>query len=192
MPIMNQQLPGSNPSAGLPPASGAGFNPSMGMPPTPDAGVPPQGGATDPSAPITPEQRAELVHKLDSVKQGYSKWQSMRFALGNKANEAKRDQLRQVFQVFQSKGINLNDPQAVKGYLEQLRQESPQNYQALSSALDYLLSNENEQSPEQQSDSGPELPGGPDLSGGDSGAADAGAGDAVQAPDGFNPGGPQA
>ena len=148
MPIMNQQMPAMPPSG-----AGAGMQP-MGTPPAPDvAGMPPQGGMpTDPSAPITPEQRAELVHKLDSVKQGYSKWQSMRFALGNKANEAKRDQLRQVFQIFQSKGINLNDTAAVKTYLEQLRQSSPQNYQALSSALDYLLNNENEQSPEQQSD----------------------------------------
>lgn len=133
----------------MPPFQEQGLQPA---PQAPEQGLP----AQDPSAPMTPEHRAELLELLAKVKQEYSKWKSMSFGMKNTANEAKRDQLRAVFQMLQAKGVDLNDRESVARFLSQLKETNPQHFEAITRALDYLLGSDYEkQEPPQEA---PEQP----------------------------------
>ena len=103
------------------------------------------------SVPMTPEHKAELQQLLSKVKQEYSKWRSMRFGVQNTSNEMRKEQLKQVFQILQAKGVNLNDQKSVAAFLVNLKQTAPQHFDAITKALDYLLGTDYET---QQADQG--------------------------------------
>lgn len=117
--------------------------PQGGMPTPPPTGDPSATGGTSPtqagSVPMTPQHRQELLQMLASVKQGYGRWQTMKFGLQNKADAARQDELKKVFSLLQSKGVDLRDPKSVANYLQQLRQRDPKSAAAFEKALDYLL-----------------------------------------------------
>ena len=144
------------------------FTPPAPMP-TPAANipgtVPTQGnsvGATPTvpgvSEPMTPEHKAELLDLLSKIKQEYMKWRSMSFGIQNQANEFRKDQLKTVFQMLQSKGVNLNDQKSVAEFLNNLKKNAPQHFEAITRALDYLLGSDYET---QQQGSNPQGPQGP-------------------------------
>lgn len=124
------------------PTAGAGQpQPEISPAAIPSPAMPEQapGMPTGENAPMTEEHRAELKELLAKVKQEYSKWRSMRFGVQNQANEFRKDQLKQVFQILQAKGVNLNDPKSVSEFLTQLKKTAPQHFDAITKALDYLL-----------------------------------------------------
>lgn len=137
-------MPPAMPGAGGPPMPPVGGpTPPMPMPPAPNSigATPPVPGV---SAPMTPEHKAELNQLLGVLKNEYMKWKSMSFGIQNQANEARRDQLKKVFQMLQAKGVNLNDQKSVAAFLAQLKQNAPQHFDAITRALDYLLGSNNE------------------------------------------------
>lgn len=125
------------------PSAGAGL---PGMPPASPAAIPspdmPEmapGMPTGENAPMTPEHKQELLDLLSKVKGEYSKWRSMRFGVQNQSNEFRRAQLKEVFQILQAKGVDLNDPKSVSEFLARLKETAPQHFTAITKALDYLL-----------------------------------------------------
>jgi len=120
------------------------FDPTAGMPPTPATIPSPSMGPSAPgmtgeNAPMTPEHKAELTQLLSKVKEEYSKWRSMRFGTQNQSNEFRRSKLKEVFQILQAKGVDLNDPKSVSAFLAELKKTAPQHFAAITKALDYLL-----------------------------------------------------
>ena len=128
----------------------AGFQ--MSQPDTSPAAIPstvPGMPGAD-TAPMTPEHKQELIELLSKVKQEYSKWRSMRFGVQNQSNEFRKAQLKEVFQILQGKGVNLNDPKSVSAFLNELKKTAPQHYEAITKALDYLLGTDYETQQQEQ------------------------------------------
>ncbi len=107
-------------------------------------------GMTPENSPMTPEHKQELVQLLSKVKQEYSKWRTMRFGVQNQSNEFRKAQLKEVFQILQARGVDLNDPKSVAAFLEQLKKTAPQHFDAITKALDYLLGSNYETQQQEQ------------------------------------------
>lgn len=158
MPPLGQQPAGMPP---MPPMAG-------GMPPmpspAPSAPTAPAVEQTGDNAPMSPEHRAQLDQLIAGTKQGYSKWQSMKFGMQNKSNEFRKSQLREIFQELQAKGVDLNDQASVSAFLAKLKRTDPQNFEAVTRAIDYLLGTdyETQQNTGEPTgaDQAPPLPGG--------------------------------
>jgi hypothetical protein len=107
-------------------------------PTTPVPGVPetPQPGGTVMSQDQMRANLKELMSKIDSKFQDFN---SQKFSTDNKVKEMQSKALRQIFDIFQSMGIDLSNVDEVRAFLEQLRSQNPALADQLTQALQSIL-----------------------------------------------------
>ena len=105
----------------------------------------PMGVAQDVSSPAmaTPEQRQQLLDLIGVIRQKLGDFNAVQFAGKNKTEQVRRDLLRQVFEILQTAGVDLNDRESVAAFLEKLRSQNPQLAEWLESSMNILLGGEN-------------------------------------------------
>ena len=123
----------------------SGTSPEMGTPTALNQGVPSQGTPTqgmpsDPKAALQ-ELMAAVDEKMAGVNQKASVGQDM-------DQQAKVEILQVLFDVLQRNGIDPNDQEAVNAFLEQLKQASPEVYNAFETALNNILDTFGGETPE--------------------------------------------
>lgn len=87
----------------------------------------------------TPEQEQELANLLQAAQEEMANLTSQRFAAGNERQQYKMDVLSAVFEMLQSSGVDLNSPESVSKFLQELRARNPQMAQDFEMAIEALL-----------------------------------------------------
>ena len=122
----NEQFP-------VAPASPA---PVPGIPASPLAGESVGGG-------LSQEEMVKNLEELMAKIEGkYQDFNSQKFATNNKLQESKSETLRQIFDVFESLGIDVNNVEEVRAFLDKLRESNPELSQQLEQALQTVLGDE--------------------------------------------------
>lgn len=102
--------------------------PPMGMPEAP-------GGAD-----VGPEKRAELQNMLGQLGNKRAEFNATQFSSKNQMESARQEALMQVFKVMQENGIDPNNLEEVKAFIDELERTNPEMYQAFVKAFELLLS----------------------------------------------------
>lgn len=100
------------------------------------------GPEMDGQAPISDAQYAELQQLLGQLKQVQGQLTSAEFISGNKSKAERESAQKQVYYTLMQNGVDLNDPESVRGFLEQLKAESPEMYETVVQALEELFPDE--------------------------------------------------
>lgn len=110
------------------------------MPPMPQAaGMPGEMGAPSVEAPITPEQRQELLNLIAQIKQKLASFQALKFASKNKTDQFRVELLNQVFEKLQLAGVDLTDQASVAAFMQNLKDNNPELAQMFEEAMEALL-----------------------------------------------------
>lgn len=98
-------------------------------------------GGGEISAPgLSQEQmRANLDGLMGKIEEKYQDFNSQKFATGNKIELMKREAIKEVFNIMSEAGIDLEDPEDVKLFLDSLRQRSPELSQITENSLETLF-----------------------------------------------------
>ena len=95
-----------------------GQNPIQGMP------TPPGQPAVSPG--LTPEQKADLTEKVRQVQAQLDSVKADKFASDNKVDIYRKEMMGQVFEKFQSAGVNLSDRNSVAKFIMELQESEPE------------------------------------------------------------------
>ena len=124
----------------------------------PMAGPTPTPGPQDGSQPVTPEQRADILKLINTVRSKLGNFHAIDFANKNKAEKLRSALLRQTFDKLQAAGIDLSDPNSVNEFIQNLQKINPTLAQNFEKAMNVLLGGPGfpgaPQDPTQPSDSG--------------------------------------
>ncbi len=93
-------------------------NPIQGMP------TPPGQPAVSPG--LTPEQKADLTEKVRQVQEQLDSVKADKFASDNKVDIHRKKMMGQVFEKFQSAGVNLSDRNSVAKFIMELQESEPE------------------------------------------------------------------
>lgn len=116
----------------------------------------------DPGAPITDDQYNELVQLLQKVKDKSANITSNSFMIKNRAVQAKRDALKDIFSKLAAEGVDLTDPGSVGQFVAKLREQNPDLYELFVDSLDQLMNEESYDGTTDEEPIEPELPGVPE------------------------------
>lgn len=83
--------------------------------------------------------RAEIESKLAELKARSGALESRNIVSENTSRERKIDLLKEVFAKMQEAGVDFNDPEGVKAFLEMLSQKNPDLYTLFENAMSELL-----------------------------------------------------
>jgi hypothetical protein len=121
------------------PLNNSPLNPMMGqMPPAQEA---------QPTM-ATPEQKQDLLDLVQKIKGNLANLNTAKFQAKNSGERGRIDTLKEIFSILRRAGVDLEDPNSVNAFLEQLRAKSPELASLLEEALTQILGGEQEQ-PEQ-------------------------------------------
>lgn len=97
-------------------------------------------------APSDENSGEALKSKLDdmfaSVEEEYRKMNTNKFSSNNKMERDRIDALRQVLDALQQSGIDLNDPEQIRAFMDQLAQQDPDLLALFEDAMKGLLGEE--------------------------------------------------
>lgn len=79
----------------------------------------------------------DLAGKIETK---YQDFNSQKFASNNKLEVKKREALKEVFDIMETAGIDLTNPEEVKGFLDSLKEKNPELYQIVEQSLETLFS----------------------------------------------------
>jgi len=97
------------------------------------------------------QMRTNLQDMMAKVDGKYQEFNAQKFSSDNQSQEIKSQVLRELFDLFESKGIDPNNPEEVKEFLDTIKQNNPELYQQVEQALKTLLNGDSE-SPEVQNE----------------------------------------
>lgn len=107
------------------------------------------GAPTAAPAGLSQEQmKANLQGMMSKIEGKYQDFNSHKFAAANQTTADKSSSLRQLFDLFQSMGVDPSDPAALKQFLAQLQQSNPQMYQQVVDALEAMLGDSPQDTPQ--------------------------------------------
>lgn len=86
------------------------------------------------------QMRANLQEMAGNIESKYQDFNSQKFAFKNKLELKKREALKEVFDIMETAGIDLNSPEDVKMFLDSLREKNPELSQIIESSLEELFS----------------------------------------------------
>lgn len=106
---------------------------------------------TNPSIPMEPSNQqggemsqeqmiANLQDLASKIETKYQDFNSQKFASANKLEVKKREALKEVFDIMETAGIDLTNPEEVKGFLDSLKEKNPELYQIVEQSLEALFS----------------------------------------------------
>lgn len=83
---------------------------------------------------------ANLQDLASKIETKYQDFNSQKFASANKLEVKKREALKEVFNIMETAGIDLTNPEEVKGFLDSLKEQNPELYQIVEQSLETLFS----------------------------------------------------
>lgn len=125
--------------------------------PSTTTGQPPMGM---PQQMATPEQKKELEMLIEKTRGNLAGLNTAKIQTTNESERARVEALREIFKMFQLNGVDLEDPEAINAFIEEIRKKNPEMAKMLEDALGSLLTGE-EQPIEQQEPM--EMPGMPNM-----------------------------
>lgn len=111
------------------------------LPPVPASPEGVQGGPTGAQLSQT-EMSASLQNMMGDLDGKYSEFQDAKTQADSDSEEQKNDILRQLFDLFQIQGVDPADPEAVKAFLDKIKQENPEVFAQIEKALQSLIGGE--------------------------------------------------
>ena len=107
-------------------------------PASPEAvpGIPVDGAQAELSQEEMKKNLQDLMAKIEGK---YQEFNTQKFSSDNKTKEQKGEILRQLFDLFQSKGIDPNNPEEVKAYLDKIQASNPELFAQIEQALQSIL-----------------------------------------------------
>ena len=96
-------------------------------------------------SPVNPELSQEqmianLQDMASKIETKYQDFNSQKFVSANKLEVKKREALKEVFNIMETAGIDLTNPEEVKGFLDSLKEKNPELYQIVEQSLETLFS----------------------------------------------------
>lgn len=89
------------------------------------------------------QMKANLQEMAGKIEGKYQDFNSQNFVSKNKMELKKREALKEVFNIMETAGIDLNSPEDVKMFLDSLRDKNPELSQIIESSLEELFQEEN-------------------------------------------------
>lgn len=90
------------------------------------------------------QMKANLQDMMSKIEEKYKDFNAQKFSSDNNLQKQKGEVLRQLFDFFQSKGIDPNNPEDVKAYLDKIRQNNPELYAQIEQSINTILEDEPE------------------------------------------------
>jgi len=90
------------------------------------------------------EMMSNLQGLAGKIDEKYQDFNSQKFASKNRLDTRKRDALKEVFNVMLEKGINLENPEDVRNFLDTLRETNPELYQIVEGSLEKIFAVESD------------------------------------------------
>lgn len=94
------------------------------------------------------QMRGNLQDMMSKIEGEYRNFNSQKFASDNKDLANKSLMMRKLFQMFKSMGVDPSDATALKNFLEQLKQSNPEVYQQVEAALEAILGDNPQDTPQ--------------------------------------------
>lgn len=126
----------------------------MGAPPMGDPGqnLPPIGQdmsfnpplQEEPSAMSQEDMKANLADMMDKVQERYRDLNAKVFMNKNQAEDARKEMLREVLQLFEEAGVDVTNQESIKAFLDNIAETNPDMYELLVFALEGLMQGEEE------------------------------------------------
>ena len=129
------------PQQNIPPASE--FPPAPASPAS-VPGIPPT--ASD-VAPGQDEMKARLAEVMEKLEGKYQQFDQSKFSTENKMAQMKSDAMSELFTMLQSKGIDPNNPDELKAFLDKIQASNPDLYQQIVGALNAIIGSETAMNP---------------------------------------------
>ena len=115
--------------------------------PPQQAPQPVQNPSTGPDVPSTPasaglsqdQMKANLQQLMSKIQSKYQDFSTQKFSHNVQMQKQKSKSLRQLFDLFQSQGVDPNSPEEVKSFLDKIKGNNPELYQQLEQALLVLI-----------------------------------------------------
>lgn len=85
------------------------------------------------------QMKTNLQDMMSKIDGKYQDFNSSKFSADNKTVSNKSATMRQLFEVFQSMGVDPSDPEALKLFLDQLKNSNPEMYDQVVTALESIL-----------------------------------------------------
>jgi hypothetical protein len=130
-------------------------------PPSLDVGPGASGVASPvpPGAPMTQSQMvSSLTEMMTKIQGKYQDFNARKFSSQNKVNEQQGEALRQIFDLFESNGVDPSNAGQVGAFLDQLKQANPELYQQFTAALQVILGDDTMASMTPPISNAPEVP----------------------------------
>ena len=86
------------------------------------------------------QMRENLQGMAEKIEGKYQDFNSQNFVSKNKMELKKREALKEVFNIMETAGIDLSNPEDVKMFLDSLRDKNPELSQIIESSLEELFS----------------------------------------------------
>ena len=115
--------------------------------PTSPAGVPGIPPTADETALGQEEMKARLAEVMAKLEGKYQQFDAGKFGTENKMAQMKSDALSELFSMLQSKGIDPNNPEELKGFLDKIKEGNPELYQQIVGALNAIIGSEEQMNP---------------------------------------------
>lgn len=103
------------------------------------------------------EMVSNLEALMEKINNKYQEFSADKFSTDTKIKQSKSESLRQVFDLLQSVGIDPSNVEQVKGFLDKIRENNPELYQQVESALRDIIEGEVEDEAPMAMDNG-EIP----------------------------------
>ena len=126
--------------------------PGQPMMPSDQQFGPPEGmpyGPVETNSEATPEQKQELQKMFEELQSLQGEINSRMFVNKNVADSNKSDLQKQIFQMLQELGVDLNDPNAIRKFLGDLEETNPDMFELLNKLLERIFSDTGEPMPSQ-------------------------------------------
>lgn len=120
---------------------------NLNQQPIPQAPVSPDATSSIPEVPQTEmsqeQMRANLQGLMSKIENKYQDFNSQKFASNNKLQEQEGATLRQIFDLFESVGVDPSNVEDVRAFLDKIKANNPELYQQLETLLSSILGEEN-------------------------------------------------
>jgi hypothetical protein len=107
-------------------------------------GIPPTAADT---APGQDEMKARLAEVMANLEGKYQQFDASKFGTDNKMAQMKSDAMSELFTMLESKGIDPNNPEELKAFLDKIKEGNPELYQQVVSALNAIIGTEEQMNP---------------------------------------------
>lgn len=85
------------------------------------------------------QMKGNLQDMLSKIDDKYKEFDDSKFSSDNLASKKKSEALSELFSILQSKGIDPNDPEQLKAYLDEIQSTNPELYKQIVGGINAIL-----------------------------------------------------